>query len=62
MMEEETCWITPTSLQEADDMAENTRQRRIKREYLGNSALQPVTQRAAGSEHEQAWQGIESRR
>ena len=62
MTEEETCWTTPTLLQEAGDTAENTQQRRIKCEYLGSSALQLVMQRAASNEHEQAGQGIESRR
>jgi hypothetical protein len=62
MAEEEAYWTTPTSLQEADDKAENIEQRRVEREYLGSSALQPVTQRTNGSEHEQMWQGVESRR
>jgi hypothetical protein len=54
-------WTTPTLLQEADDKVENIEQRRAERGYLGSSALQPVTQRADGSEYEQMRQGIEPR-
>ena len=60
--EEEASWTTPTSLGEADGKAENIEQRQAGREYLGSSALQPVTQRADGNEHEQTWQGVEPRR